>query len=126
MLSFAVPLKNAFQKNAPWLVPASSTRRSAGDYLRILGTFLKISYVDGLRAILFGRFTRRQATFVIVAIVPLLLTVFMLTVPSFLFQTERHNAYYYFARILSSEPASLIPFLLGALSATVGLRLPLK
>lgn len=86
--------------------------------------FLKACYVDGFRAILSGQYTKRQAALLIAALVPVLLTVAVMTVPLILFPTEGHRAFYHFAHILSTDGASLLPFTISVITATVGMKIP--
>ncbi len=97
----------------------------AKETLRRTPAFLKTCYVDGLLAIIGGRYSRRQAALIITAMLPVLLTTALITVPLILFPTEGHRAYFQFASILSTEPVSLIPMLIGSVSATLGLKVPL-
>jgi hypothetical protein len=87
--------------------------------------FLKSCYVDGFRALIAGRYTRRQAALIIAGNLPTILGALMITVPGVLFPSPGHQAFYHFAATLGCEPSSLIPVFLGAISSTLGLRIPI-
>ncbi len=93
-------------------------------FLRRTPGFLKSCYVDGTRAIIAGRYNRRQAAIIIAAMLPVLLTTAVITVPMILFPTEGHKAYFQFASILNTDPTSLIPLVIGTVTATLGLKVP--
>lgn len=93
-------------------------------FLRQTPGFLKSCYVDGFRAIIAGRYSRRQGFLIIAAMLPVLLTTAVITVPLVLFPTEGHKAYFQFASILNSDPASLVPLVIGSITATLGLKVP--
>lgn len=113
-------------------VPSDSPKQShlkvaaehAVVFFRQAPGFLKSCYVDGVRAIIAGRYNRRQAVLIMMAMLPVLLTTAVITVPLILFPTEGHKAYFQFASILNTDPASWIPFLIGSVTATLGLKLP--
>lgn len=92
---------------------------------KITGSFLKTCYVDGFLALLAGRYTRRQAAMIIAGSLPTILGTMMITVPGILFPTPGHQAFFHFGNTLSCDPTSLIPVALGAISTTLGLRIPL-
>ena len=96
----------------------------AAIFLRQTLGFLKSCYIDGLGAIIAGKYNRRQAAIIIAAMVPVLLTTAVIMVPLVLFPTEGHKAYFQFAAILNSDPTSLIPLAIGSVTATLGLRIP--
>ncbi|GAA5476701.1 hypothetical protein [Haloferula helveola] len=104
---------------------APSFIQQALSHLRLVAHFLKACYVDGLSAIFQGRFDRRQGAIVIVAMLPILLGAMFVTVPMLLFPTEGHKAFYHFASILSNDPSAMLPFFIGTVSATLGLKVPL-
>jgi len=87
--------------------------------------FTKSCYVDGFKALVAGEYNNRQALLIIVATIPVLLSVAMLVVPTVLFPTPEHQAFYHFARTLSGDSASMVPVVIGAVSTTLGLRIPL-
>lgn len=93
--------------------------------LKATGRFLKTCYVDGFLALVEGRYTRRQAAMIIAGSLPTILGALMITVPGLLFPTPDHNAFFHFGSLLACETTSLIPMGLGALSTTLGLRIPL-
>lgn len=95
-------------------------------YGRITARFLKTCYVDGGKALLAGRYSKRQAALVIVSTLPAILGLLFLTVPGILFPTPSHNEFFHFAANITGNPASILPTLFGAASATLGLRIPVS
>lgn len=87
--------------------------------------FLKLCYVDGTKALLEGRYTRDQAAVIIAGSLPAILGALLITCPGVLFPTPSHHAFYHFGDILRTDPTSLIPMALGAVTSTLGLRIPL-
>lgn len=94
-------------------------------WLDTSGSFLISCYTEGLRAIFTGNFTRRQAFLIIAASLPAILALLLTTVPSILFPTPGHQAFYYFATNLQGTSTTLILASLGLASATLGLKIPL-
>jgi len=86
---------------------------------------LKTCYVDGTKALAAGHYTRGQAALIIAGNVPAMLGAILITFPKVLFPTPGHQAFYYFANILNTDPTSLIPIVIAAVSSTLGLRIPL-
>lgn len=99
----------------------AETKRAAS----ISRKFLKTCIIDGGRAVLEGRFTTRQGILIAAGQLPILLGVMLITVPALLFPTPEHNAFYEFARQLATGASSAVPILLGLVSATLGLKIPL-
>ncbi|MGB6222754.1 hypothetical protein [Haloferula sp.] len=93
--------------------------------VKATGIFLKSCYVDGFLALVAGHYTRRQAAMIIAGSLPTILGAMMITVPGILFPTPGHQAFFHFGNTLSCDPTSLIPVVLGAISTTLGLRIPL-
>jgi hypothetical protein len=126
MLSYTSRLSLAlkgFKEN-----PSSTLRRGAThatNGLRTTGIFLKTCYVDGFRALLAGHYSRRQAAVIMCATMPTILGALMITVPGLLFPSPGHQAFYHFAETLGRDPTSLIPVILGTISSTLGLKIPL-
>ena len=89
------------------------------------GKFLKSCYVDGFKALIAGHYSRPQAAMIIAGTLPTILGALMITMPGILFPTPGHQAFYYFGSTLGCDPASLIPVVLGGISSTLGLRIPL-
>lgn len=106
----------------PCLVKASVDH--ARYLLRQVPGFLKSCFVDGTRAIIAGRYNRRQAAIVIAAMAPILIGTAVITVPLILFPTEAHKAYFQFANILNTDPVSMIPLAIGSVAAMLGLKVP--
>ena len=86
--------------------------------------FLKACYVDGTKAIVAGKYTRGQAAVIIFGMIPVLLCVALMTIPSVLFPTPDHNSYYMFAKILANQGTSALPIILGVISTTLSLKVP--
>ena len=98
---------------------------TAGKFLAQTAHFLKTCYVDGFKALLMGKFDQRQAILIIVATIPILLSVGMLVIPTVLFPTPQHQAFYHFAQTLADDSISMVPVVIGAISTTLGLKIPL-
>ncbi|WP_200279695.1 hypothetical protein [Haloferula rosea] len=98
---------------------------NARKFLGQTAHFLKTCYIDGFRALLLGKFNQRQAILIIVATIPILLSVGMLFIPTVLFPTPQHQAFYHFAQTLAGDSISMIPVVIGAVSTTLGLKIPL-
>jgi hypothetical protein len=92
---------------------------------RLNGEFFRNWFIDGPRLLLKGKFSRRAAGFMIVAAIPAILAVLFMTLPSLLFPTPQHNAFFYFGKSVSSDVASYVPLALGAISSIFSLRFPL-
>jgi|GEM_PF-3434702 len=90
-----------------------------------LGGFLRIAYTDGVKALVAGRYSPRQAAYIMCASLPALMGVAVVTLPALLFPSPSNEAFYHFANILSHDPVALIPTVIGAISTTIGLKLPL-
>lgn len=87
--------------------------------------FLKLCYIDGMKALIAGKYDTRQACIIITATTPVLLSMMILFVPLTLFPTPEHRAFYHFADTLAHDSISMIPVFLGAISTTLGLKIPL-
>lgn len=114
---------NKFREN-----PKPAIRALARDVfhgIKAAGNFLKTCYVDGTKALIAGRYSRTQAAMIIAGNLPAILGALLITFPSVLFPTPGHQAFYHFADILGTDPTSLIPMAIGAVSSTLGLRIPL-
>ncbi|MEP4076582.1 hypothetical protein [Haloferula sp.] len=114
---------NKFREDPKSGLRALARRTLSG--LKTCAKFLKSCYVDGFRALIEGRYSRRQAAMIIAGTLPTILGTMMITVPSILFPSPGHQAFYHFGNTLGGEPASLIPVAIGAISSTLGLRIPL-
>lgn len=99
--------------------------KQAGLAIKSAAKFLKGSYVDGFSALLKGNYSRRQAALIIAGNVPTILGALLITVPEVLFPLPAHQAFYYFGTSLGGNASSFIPIILGAVSSTLGLRIPL-
>jgi hypothetical protein len=92
---------------------------------RLNGEYFRNWFIDGPRLLLKGKFSRRAAAFMIVAAIPAIAAVLFMTLPGLLFPTPAHNAFFYFAKGVTSDIASLVPLALGLLSTIFSLRFPL-
>lgn len=93
--------------------------------IQTIKDFLKSCFVDGTRSLVAGNYSKKQAAIIIAASLPAIAGAVMITLPGVLFPTPAHQAFYYFAQTLATEPAALLPSLLGLVSSTLGLRVPL-
>ena len=82
-------------------------------------------FIDGPRLLLKGKFSRRAAAFMIIAAIPAIAVVALMTVPGLLFPTPAHNAFFYFAKGMTNDVASIAPLALALLSSIFSLRFPL-
>jgi hypothetical protein len=87
--------------------------------------FFREWFVEGPRLILTGRFTPRDAGFMIAAATPAILSALFLTVPGLLFHTPEHNQFFHFAKIIEGETPSALPVILGTISSICSFRFPL-
>jgi len=92
---------------------------------RLNGEFFRNWFIDGPRLLLKGKFSRRSAAFMVVAAIPAVAAVLFMTIPGMLFPTPAHNAFFYFAKGVTSDVASFVPLALGLLSTIFSLRFPL-
>ena len=112
--------------DTPIPAPASDVRPGfRGRIPALVKTFLVETFVTSPRLLLAGHYEKRKAAFVIAATCPILLATLLLTIPGFLFPTPRHNEFFHFANALGSDFTSAIPLMLGVISTTLGLRMPL-
>jgi hypothetical protein len=79
----------------------------------------------GPRALLEARYDKKQAVVLMLAALPCILALLVLTVPSVLFPTPEHREFYQFAWALTHEPVSFIPMLIGAVTLGLSFRVPL-
>lgn len=125
---YFIPMLSQSRASFPSADPKQSHFKVAAEhalvFVRQIPGFLKSCYFDGTRAIIAGRYSRRQGVLIIAAMLPILLTTAVITVPLVLFPTEGHKAYFQFASILNTDPASLVPLLIGSVTATLGLKVP--
>lgn len=102
-----------------------------GDWVHLLrhlpgrtAAFLRAAYIEGPKALIQGRYSRRQGVFLCLATAPILLGALFITLPGVLFPSPEHRAYYHFAVTVGNELVAVIPVLIGMLATTFGLRLP--
>ena len=117
--------RSAARKLAEWLKTNARTLRGAdrlpADRAELLVPIPRPNKIF----LLAGNYEKRKAAFVIAATCPILLATLFLTIPGFLFPTPRHNEFFHFANALGSDFTSAIPLMLGVISTTLGLRMPL-
>ncbi len=92
---------------------------------RAFGGFLFDTFIRSPIRLVNHGITTRSFAFMCAGLIPLLAAAFMIAVPAMVFNTPNQQAYFFFARMLQSDAASLIPVLLGLLSLIVALRFPL-
>ena len=89
------------------------------------GEFFRNWFIDGPRLLLKGKFSRRAAVFLTIGAMPALMGAAYVILPDVLFPTPQHNAFFHFARTVSSDVASLIPLGIGVIASLFSFRLPL-
>lgn len=87
--------------------------------------FFRNWFVEGSKGLFNGHFNSRSAGFMIAAAIPGILIAAFLTIPGMLFQTPDHQAFYYFAKSLEGDSSTVLPVLLGTISAVFSLRFTL-
>lgn len=87
--------------------------------------FFRNWFVEGSKGLFNGHFSPRAAGFMIAAVIPAILIAAFLTIPGMLFQTPDHQAFYYFAKCLEGDSATILPVMLGTISAIFSLRFTL-
>jgi hypothetical protein len=89
------------------------------------GEFFCNWFINGPKLLLKGKFSRRAAVFLAIGAMPALLGAAYVILPDILFPTPEHNAFFQFARTVSSDVASLIPLGIGVVASLFSFRLPL-
>jgi hypothetical protein len=89
------------------------------------GEFFRNWFIDGPKLLLKGKFSRRAAFFLTIGALPALMGVAYILLPDVLFPTPQHNAFFHFAKVVSSDVASLIPIGIGLIATIFSFRLPL-
>ena len=89
------------------------------------GEFFRNWFIDGPRLLLKGKFSRRAGIFLAIGAMPALMGAAYVILPDVLFPTPQHNAFFHFARTVSSDVASLIPLGIGVVASLFSFRLPL-
>jgi hypothetical protein len=87
--------------------------------------FFRNWFIDGPKLLLKGKFSRRAGLFLVIGAMPALMAAAYIIVPDILFPTPQHNAFFHFARTVSSDVASLIPLCIGVIATIFSFRLPL-
>jgi len=80
---------------------------------RAIGHLLLVTYVKRPLALLRSGIGKRTAWFMITGMLPLLLALSVILLPSLIFDSPHSHAYYFFARTLTGDPLSLLPVLIG-------------
>lgn len=88
--------------------------------------FFRNWFIDGPRLMLSGRLSRRAAGFMTIAALATIMGTLFLTLPALLFPTPQHNAFFHFAKAITSDIGSLVPLTLGFLASIFSFRLPLS
>jgi hypothetical protein len=85
---------------------------------------LRITFISGPFLLFTTRLSIRHAAMMILLCTPALILVSFLTIPTFLFSSPEHHAYYEFANILTKDPAQwfILPF--AALCSMIALAVP--
>lgn len=123
-------VRNRFAKrflpDQPGDTPALSAKERAMIILGRIAHQLRLTYIDGPRALLAGRYSHRQAAYIMLATLPVFLGTLFITVPGILFPSPGHKAFYHFACSVGSDFSALIPVILGAISTSLGFKIPLE
>jgi hypothetical protein len=90
-----------------------------------VGRFLFDTFLRSPFRLLRVRLEGRTVGFMLAGLLPLFGAAILIAVPGLLFDRPEQRAYFFFADILRSDAASLLPVLLGVLSLVVALRFPL-
>lgn len=96
----------------------------ASRFLRRSISALKLCFWSGPRLLFTSRLSPRNAGFMITAAIPALLCATAMTVPAIVFSSPDSNAYFYFGRILQSDPLSWIPMSVAAICTFMALAFP--
>lgn len=94
--------------------------------VRAVGRFLRETFLLSPARLLRQRLGRRTLGFMFAGVLPLLAAGLLIAVPALLFNHPDQRTYFFFANILRSDAASLIPLVLGVFSLVVVLRIPLQ
>jgi hypothetical protein len=71
-----------------------------------------------------SRLSLRNAGFMAAAAIPAIVCTTAMTVPAMVYSTPEANSYFYFGRILQSDPASWIPMGIAAICTFLALAVP--
>jgi len=91
---------------------------------RAFGHLLHETYVKRPLALLHTGIGKRTAWFMITGMLPLLLALSVILLPSVIFDSPQSQAYYFFARTLAGDPISLLPVLIGLVAISSVLYFP--
>lgn len=91
---------------------------------RALGHFLLETYVRRPLFLLREGIGKRTAWFMIVGLMPLMLALAIILLPTMIFDSPQNQAYYYFARILAFDPLSMLPVLIGIVAMSTMFYFP--
>ncbi len=92
--------------------------------LRKIPGALKLTFWSGPRLLFTSRLSLRTAGFMIAAAVPAIICTTVMTVPALVYTTPESNAYFYFGRIMQSDPVSWIPMGVAAFCSILALAVP--
>jgi hypothetical protein len=96
------------------------------DLGRAVGQFLCDTFLRSPARMLRTPVGKRTAGFMLAGLIPLLAACSLVALPGLIFNHPEQRAYFFFARVLQSDAASLVPFALGMLSLVAALRFPLQ
>ena len=91
---------------------------------RAFGHLLLETYVKRPLALLRTGIGMRTAWFMITSMLPLVLALGVILLPPIIFDSPQHQVYYFSARILATDPVSLLPVLIGLITMNTMLYLP--
>jgi hypothetical protein len=103
------PRHSFFRRLQPWL---GRTQVKLDDFLA------------GPRAVIEARYSPAQAWILILATLPSILGVLAMKIPSVLFPTEGHRAFFLYAHTVATDPLSLVPVVLGIVTLLLSFRIP--
>ena len=82
------------------------------------------AFLAGPRALIEARYSPAQAWILILATLPSILGVLAMKVPGVLFPTEGHRAFFLYAHTVATDPMSLMPIAVGAVTLLLSFRIP--
>lgn len=85
---------------------------------------LKLTFWSGPRLMFTSRLSLRNAAFMIAAAIPAIVCTTAMTVPALVYSSPDANTYFYFGRILQSDPVSWIPMGIAAICSFLALAVP--
>lgn len=91
---------------------------------RRISSALKLTFWSGPRLLFTSRLSLRTAGFMIAAAVPAIVCSTVMTVPALVYSTPESNAYFYFGRIMQTDPVSWIPLGVASFCSILALAVP--